>query len=369
MDASRRQWLKYIGLTSASIGVAGIEGVASPFISSFSFATNQGEDLVRLSSNENPYGPSPNAITAMAEHVAISNRYQWQMARDLISAIATKNKLSDEHVLIGAGSTQIIDAVAQLAAMDKGSFIVSEPTFSRWAVAAEKARLQKITVSLTADKLNDLSAMSRAVRKDTRLVYVCNPNNPTGTICDKTALEDFVKEVSKRSIVLVDEAYLDYANQPSLASYVLENENLIVVKTFSKIYGLAGARVGYALAHKNTIEKLGQLQSGANGGISAVSMAGALASLKDETFFKMSFARNEQASAYTIEQLEHLGIRCIPSATNFIYFSLEGYQKDFFGLLKANNIEGTGIFEERGKWSRITVGTMQEMQQFIRAVT
>lgn len=366
METTRRKWLKQTGLIIAGIGLAKLEVIASPKASYLPQSTNDGP--VRLSSNENPYGPSPMARKAMTGTINSSNRYQWKMIRELMSAIAAKNNVTDENVLVGAGSTQMIDSVVQFAALQKGNCIIAEPTFSRWANSAEKLGLQKISVPLTTDKRNDLPAMLNAINKDTKLVYLCNPNNPTGTICNYDSLLSFIKQATKSTLILVDEAYLDYTNETSLGNLVTENENLIIVKTFSKIYGLAGARIGYALGHKKTIEQINQLQSGANIGIGAVSMAGALASLKDIDFVKESYTQNAKARDFTIEQLERSSITCIPSHTNFIYFSLANYKKDFFDQLKTHNIEGTEIFEENGKWSRITVGTMDDMKKFIVAV-
>ena len=168
---------------------------------------------------------------------------------------------------------------------------------------------------------------------------------------------------------MVDEAYLDFTDQPSVSNLVTDNKNLIVVKTFSKIYGLAGARIGYAIAHKDTINHFADdLQTWANGSVSVVSRAGAIASLTDNDFVSQCYSKNEAARKYTIEQLTQLNITCIPSHTNFIYFSLTNYKKDFLALLKSNNIQGTYIYEEDGKWTRITVGTMDEMQKFITAI-
>ncbi|MCD6012257.1 MAG: aminotransferase [Flavipsychrobacter sp.] len=368
METTRRKWLTQAGVLFLGAGLAGLRAKASPVIEPVYFLPEPDDGPIRLSSNENPYGPSPMARAAMAESVSISNRYQWQMVRDLISAIAVKNNVANENVLIGAGSTQIIDTVIQLAALQKGNFILAEPTFNRWTSAAERCGIQKMLVQVTEDKRHDLTAMINAIKPDTRMVYICNPNNPTGTICKYDALVAFVKEATKKTLVIVDEAYLDYTNETSLSSLLTENVNLIVVKTFSKIYGLAGARIGYALAHAKTIERLGQLQSGVNVGVSAASLAGAIASLKDTDFVKESYLQNEKTRAYTIQQLERLNIPCIPSYTNFIYFSLQNYTKDFFDQLKRNNIEGTHIYEENGKWSRITVGTMQEMKRLISAI-
>jgi histidinol-phosphate aminotransferase len=366
MKSNRRNWVKKIGLLAAAFYVAKAETIATPF--TYYFPDDNSELPTRLSSNENPYGPSPSARASMAQSINYSNRYQWQMIAELMSAITAKNKLAKDNVLIGAGSTQIIDTCIQFAALQKGNFILAEPTFSRWHDAAETLGLQKKSIPLTRDKVHDLSAMLHAITPDTKFIYICNPNNPTGTICPHNSLVDFIKEATKKNMVLVDEAYIDYAGQPSVQQLVTDNENLVVIKTFSKIYGLAGARIGYALAHTKTIEKLSQLQSGADIGISAVSLAGALASLKDDEFVKQSYTLNEQARKYTTNQLQQLNLTVIPSHTNFIYFSLENYKKDFFALLKAANIEGTMIFEEQGKWSRITIGTMQEMQKFIAVI-
>lgn len=374
MKTSRRDLIRNLGLIVAGVSLGGTRTFAAGApATGFSAQAAAGADeisgVIRLSSNENPYGPSPLALKAMEENVRISNRYQWQTIRDLMAAIGREHDMKPENVLLGAGSNMVIDTVLRYAALSKGNVVVADPTFSHWTAVGEKIGLQKVMVPLTPGKQNDLSAMLKAINADTRMVYLCNPNNPTGTICRYEDIVSFVQEVTKRTLVLLDEAYLDYTTQPSLKNIAAENKNLVVVKTFSKIYGLAGARIGYALGHTETIEKISDLQAAANVGISAASMGAALASLGDKDFVKDTFAKNEKARAYTIAQMEKLHIRCIPSHTNFIYFSLSGYKDDFFARLKAHNIEGTGIFEEEGKWSRITVGTLQEMQQLIAAIS
>jgi len=361
MSTSRREVIRQLGVVLAG---AGLSSWRMPHL-----ATVSANEPIRLSSNENPHGPSAKAVKEMTDAASISNRYQWQMIRDLMQAIATHHGVDNEQVLVGAGSTQVIDNVVRYAALRAGSFVIATPTFSRWAPSAEKCGLIKIEVPLTRLKTHNLDAMLSAIRKDTRLVYICNPNNPTGTICRRDALEKFVRNIPPHCIVLVDEAYLDYTHERSLCDLTKELQNLVIVRTFSKIYGMAGARIGYAVAHTDTITRIADLDSGANAGISAASLAGALASLKDDSFVQHSFAANEAARSFTTEQLERLGIHCIPSHSNFVYFSLESFPGDFFSLLKARNIEGTHLFEERGKWSRITVGTMTEMKAFISAIS
>ncbi|RZK09678.1 MAG: histidinol-phosphate transaminase [Flavobacterium sp.] len=364
--SNRRNWLKQTSLGLVGLGVIPFERLAIP--SKEDVIEEKKASLIRLRSNENPYGPSVLARNAMRDSINISNRYNWELLDELIGKIAQKHNLTDQNIVLGAGSSEILNLVALYCSKKAGNLIIAETTFDYWTVTAENAGLKKIAIPLTADKKHNLAAMLTAIDADTRLIYICNPNNPTGTICANEALVNFINEATKRTKVLVDEAYLDFTDQPSLANLVTENKNLIIAKTFSKIYALAGSRIGYAIAHPETIEEMNQLQFSPNGSVSVVSASGALASLKDDKFVTDTISLNEEARKYTIEQLEHLKIRCIPSHTNFVYFSLENYNKDFFEQLKKHYILGTKIYEEKGKWSRITIGTMNEMKQFIKAL-
>jgi len=367
MQTNRRSWLKQLGIVAAGVGLQPFNGMAAPTRQPLIRRTADGK--IRLDSNENPYGPSPMARAAMAAGITDSNRYNWDLRGALIAAIAEKIHVGEDNILLGAGSTQILDLMVRFSALEKGSFIVADPTFAYWAATAQRFGMEKISVPLGADKRHDLPAMLKAIKPDTKLIYLCNPNNPTGTLCEREELLAFVNKASRKAIVLVDEAYLDFTGQPSLCDQVAGNKNLIIAKTFSKIYGMAGARVGYAIANPETIEKMSRLQLWSNGSVSVVSAAGALAALSDSDFLSTAALWNEKAREYTTENLERLSIPCIPSHTNFIYFSLVDYDKDFFKRLENNNIIGTMVYEEKGKWSRITVGTMEEMQKFIAAVT
>ncbi len=366
MSTDRRNWLKQIGLALTGVSIAPLENIAGTF--SELSADKSNDKPIRLVANENPYGPSPLARKAMAESIIFSNRYNGEQLNTLISLVAQKNKVRAENILMSAGSTEILDMMARLAALKKGNIVVPSPTFDYFTGAAQHIGLTKITVPLTTDKKIDLQAVLRAVTPDTSLIYICNPNNPTGTICQRDAMVQFVKEASLKAMILLDEAYLDFTEEQSLSELVLHNKNLVIARTFSKIYGLAGARAGYAIAHAETIEAITKLQSWPNGSISVVSTAAALASLQDETFVKEVYAKIHQSRKYTIEKMEKMGIPCIPSNTNFIYFSLVNYKKDFFKQLKQHNIIGTRIYEEDGKWSRITVGTQAEMEKLIAAI-
>lgn len=323
---------------------------------------------LRLNANENPLGPSPAARAAMAAAVNQSNRYAWDLSPALIGALARKHQVSPENLLLGAGSMDMIDVVVRAAGLGSGTLVVPSPSFTVWSSAATEQGLRKVEVPLTADKHIDLLAMARAIGGDTRLVYICNPNNPTGTVCDSRKLLDFVKSVTRQTMVIVDEAYLDYTREPSLVAEAVVNKNVVVLKTFSKVYGMAGARVGYAIGHAKTISNLSALLCWPNGGLGSVSLAGAIASLEDRAFFQDTIARNEAARRFTMEQLIGRNMVVIPSQTNFLYFSLADYKGDYFERLKTAQVLGTGLYEEKGRWTRITIGTMEEMQRFVAAI-
>ncbi|MBO9635573.1 MAG: histidinol-phosphate aminotransferase family protein [Chitinophagaceae bacterium] len=368
MPANRRTWLKQMGLGMAGLGIVPLEAFSiqdqGPMYDHF-----PKDDITRLSSNENPYGPSPAAIAAMTEILKRSNRYNWNYSSDLIRAIAQKHQLKEDNVLISAGSTELLDLQARYFGAAKGSFVISAPTYGYWSKAATDAGYNKIVVPLTADKKQDLGSILAAIRPDTNMLYLCNPNNPTGTLIPDKELTDFIAEATKKLTVVIDEAYLDYTDQPSAARWVSENKNLVIIKTFSKIYGLAGARIGYLLAHEETVAKISASKTWANGDISLASRVAAMASLKDTAFTISCAKHNSSIRSQSIQKLEKLGLRCIPSHTHFIYFSLENYGKDYFGILKQHKIEGTYMYEEVGKWTRITVGTEEEMKRFFQAIS
>jgi len=368
MGIDRRILLKQIGLGMAGIGFGNLEALASPAgIASTTNIPGVGERIF-LNANENPYGPSPLARQAITEKLTMSNRYNWELSSQLMAMLAKKNDVKEENVLIGAGSTEMLDMVSRLAAQQKGSYIIADPTYNYWTATLDNLGMKKVKVPLTANKELDLPAMLAAVGKDTRLLYICNPNNPSGTMCARESLVELVNRVPQQVMIVVDEAYIDFTTQPSLSNMINEFPNLVIVKTFSKIYGLAGARVGYALATKKTIDQLSALQSSPNGGVSVLSRIAAIASLNDYKFVADCAVLNHAAKKYTIEELTKLNCRCIPSNTSFIYFSVENYKGDYFKRLKDHNIEGTRFYEEAGKWTRITVGTMTEMKQFVRAL-
>lgn len=327
------------------------------------------DKIIKLSSNENPHGPSPMARKEMMNAVNGSNRYPWDVTTKLREQIAALTGHTKEHIVIGAGSSELLGLTATWAALKKGNAIAPDPTFRLWMPAARKTGLDIKLVPLTQKKETDLQRMKDAMNVQTKLVYICNPGNPTGTIIPANELETFIKEVAPKAIILLDEAYTEFSNEPSMAHLVNDYPNLVIAKTFSKIYGMAGARVGYVLAHPTTVKQLNELQPWANAGASAVSLAGALAALQDKSF--VEFCKKENAAAKSIfyKALEQQGIPYITSHTSFVYFDTTKYNKDVKAILEAKGIIGARTFEEGTRWLRLSVGTQDEMKKVAAALT
>ena len=324
--------------------------------------------FIKLSSNENPHGPSPMARKAMTDAVNVSNRYPWEVTTQLRELIAKPYGLTKDHVVIGAGSSELLGVVSAWAALLKGNAVTPDPTFRLWIPAAKKLGLDVKLVPLTNEKVTDLQQMKDKMDAQTKLVYICNPNNPTGTVVPAAQLEAFIRDVALKAIILLDEAYTEFSDEPSMAKLVNDYPNLVVAKTFSKIYGMAGARVGFALAHPQTIKQLNEMQPWANAGASAVSLAGAIASLQDKEFISYCKAQNQAAKDIFYKSLTKAGINYIPSQTSFVYFDSSTYGKDVRALLEFKQIIGARTFEEGTKWLRLSVGTKEEMQQVATAL-
>lgn len=328
----------------------------------------QQESIIKIGSNENPHGPSMAAKKAMIEAVSGSNRYPWDVTTILREKIGKQFNLKKENVVIGAGSSELLGVVSTWAALQKGTVLSPDPTFRLWIPAAKRLGLDVKLLPLTTGKAIDLNTVNNAIDSKTKLIYICNPNNPTGTVIPPATLETFIKNTPKQTTILLDEAYTEFSNEPSMAHLVNEYPNLVVAKTFSKAYGMAGARVGYVLAHADTAKQLADLQPWANAGASAVSLAGAVASIDDTSFIAFCKQENIKARQVFYDALNEHHIPFITSHTSFVYFDTSGYSKDFRSVLESSNIFGARTFEDGTKWLRLSIGTVSEMQAVAKAL-
>ena len=358
MSSSRRQWIRQSSLAFAGLSFA--SELFAKEVKPFSPITKQ----ILLNSNENAYGPSPMARKAIMENYLNSNRYPDDYIPVLKKKIAAHWNVGAENILLGAGSSEIIGLAAHHVSANKGHIIVGDPAYKVWNGQAENFGLSFTRIPLNNTRVHDLDKMLTSINDKTSMVYVCNPNNPTGTVNDVNELRRFAEEAAKKTFVFIDEAYTEYAGLPSLADLVVNNKNILVAKTFSKIYGLAGARVGYAVAHPDTINTLAKYQPWPDAAVSVVTAAAATASLDDKAFVQSckdnaAKAREICYSTFTDRKLEY-----IPSQTNFILFNIDSIKKDFVKEMEAQNIYVQFRAHFGGKWCRVSMGTVEEMQSF-----
>ncbi len=359
---NRRSWLQQSLVALAGLTITA-DVIGSP---NHSFKSSSGTIL--LNSNENPYGPSPMARKAIMDRYPESNRYPDDYIPLLRKKIAAHWGVAAENILLGAGSSEIIGLVCMHVSRKKNKVITAEPGYKVWNGQAAAFGLEMVRKPLTAERKIDLGSMLSAIDSETAMIYICNPNNPTGTFVDVDPLKNFVMEASKKTVVLIDEAYTEYAGLESLASLAVTNPNIVVAKTFSKIYGLAGARVGYAIAHPGTIQQLAGYQPWANVSVSVVSAAAAMASLDDEKFVTSTLAKTVEARKMCMETFTKLSLEFIPSNTNFMLFNIDPIKKDLIKEMEANNIFVQNRNHFNGKWCRVTMGTIEEMQSFCKVL-
>lgn len=360
-NSSRRQWLKKTATVLTGISIA-------PTLFATERERLRAEGKIILDGNENAYGPSANARKAMMDELGNSNRYPDDQVHTLRQQLAEFNGVGKENILLGAGSSEIIGLTALLVSSEKGNIITAEPSYQVWKGQAESFGLQFKSLSLANDKTLSLDSMMNTMDENTRMMFLCNPNNPTGTYVEDHLLRAFTTECSKKCMVFVDEAYTEFANLPSLKDIAVKNPNVLVAKTFSKIYGLAGARVGYAIAHADTIKKISKFQPWPNANISTASAAAASAALKDQAFVKECREKTKQAREICNTCFKQLSLDYIPSHTNFILFNIDKIGPDFSQKMEAKNIFVQYRNHFGGKWCRVSMGTIEEMKTFCTAL-
>jgi histidinol-phosphate aminotransferase len=359
MSTSRRSWIRQTSLTIAALGI-GKALTAAPSLCE----ENPTGRVILLNSNENPFGPAPSVVKVMSSTAVKSNRYSDDEVKDLIKKLATFQGVAPENLIMSAGSSEILGQSTLMAAQKGGNVITAEPSFNPWTRLAKEFGLKVISVPVDKDYKLDLDKMRAAIDAETRLIYVCNPNNPVGNYIEFEKLKAFVEECSTKCMVLVDEAYTEFAELPSMASIAIKNKNIIVAKTFSKIYGLAGARIGYAIAHPETIKRFESLQSWANGQVGQVNVAAASAALDDQAFVVACRDKTKECRQFCYDTFKKLNLKYIPSVTSFMMFNIDTIKCDYQATMEKENIMVQYRNHFGGKWCRVSMGTMEEMKAF-----
>lgn len=368
--SSRRQWIQQTALATLGLGFSFRSMGNEEGISKIYGAENK---IINLGSNENPYGISSKARQAILDMMGETNRYQFNVAslQSFKKKLADYYKVNENQVLITPGSGDGLSLMARH--FSKGNIVTADITFGILPGTAKKIGAKVIEVPLTKEKAHDLPAMLAAINKETQLVYICNPANPTATFIKPGILKGFCEEAAKKTVVLIDEAYMDFIDaqdNESIIHLIEKNPNIMVIKTFSKIHAMAGLRVGFIVGHSSMISKLQpDYFQNSQIAVSNLSMAAAMASLTDEENKVLSKQKNEAARNYTTGEMKKSGIEFIPSFTNFIFYPIKKYNGDYAAdmldkhkiLLRSNNYPD-------GKWVRVSIGTMEEMKIFCSAL-
>jgi histidinol-phosphate aminotransferase len=323
--------------------------------------------VVRLSANENPYGPSAKAHEAMKNAHGVYNRYPDEANNLLINKIAKINNINRDQVVLGDGSSEILKLCAEtFTGPTQGKLVVADPTFEAILEYSKACGADVVKVPLTGSYTHDLAKMGASSQKG--LVYICNPNNPTASITPKNDIRDFIAKTSPDTMILVDEAYFHYADSPdyeSVIPLVKDHPNLIVARTFSKIYGMAGLRCGYCVAQPDTIKRMHGFQMWDS--VNIMALTAASASLDDADQVNNGRKMNSDAKSYTLTELGKMGYKSIPSQANFIMFDCRKPVVPIIKAMKEKDVAVGRLFPAYPNHMRLTIGKQNEMESFVAA--
>jgi histidinol-phosphate aminotransferase len=326
-------------------------------------------DVIKIASNENPLGPSPAAIAAISLALPELHLYPDANCYYLKNKIAQTTGFNKDNVLIGNGSDELLKFIAETFLNKGDEIIVAKPTFSEYEFTARVLGGECVTVPLK-DFTNDLNAMLKAVTPKTKLMYICNPNNPTGTIVTGEEIDDFMQKVPEDIIVIFDEAYAEFAESKTFTSgmkYVKQDKNVIVLRTFSKIYGLASLRVGYGLTTPDIAGAIERVREPFN--VNTLAQVGALAAIDDNEHITLSRKVNSEGKKYLYSAFSEMGLNYVPTEANFILVDTgKNCQEVFRKLLTQGVIIRTGDVFGYNTFIRVTVGTREENTRFIHSL-
>jgi histidinol-phosphate aminotransferase len=328
-----------------------------------------GRTAIKLASNENPFGPSPKAQEALRNYLDQIHYYPDGGGYYLRQKLAEIHGLNMDEIILGAGSTDLIELVAKTFLGGGDEAITSESAFYMYRLAIEDMGAGLVMTPMR-DMTFDLAAMAHAITQRTKLVYLANPNNPTGTMFTADALDHFLDAIPSRVLVVLDEAYYDYVQCPDYSrsvNYVRAGRNLLVLRTFSKVYGLAGIRLGYGLGHRELIECLNRIRSPFNA--SSVAQVAGRAALDDQEHVARSVEINRQEMKFLTQELTLMGVRYTPSVGNFLLMDTgRDCEEDFMRLLHEGVIVRPMKLYGFPTSLRVTVGRHEENQQFLEAL-
>jgi histidinol-phosphate aminotransferase len=368
MIFSRREFSRRVaasvGMTLVAPSVLAAKNSTAPREAAATDAAADG--VIRLNYNENAYGPSPKAREAFAGCAGAAARYPDEAHQQVRDALAQMHGVKRENILLGCGSTEIL-RVADMAFLGAGkNLVAAEPTFEAVLEYARVTKAQAVKIPLTADYRHDIPRMAGACTSKTGIVYVCNPNNPTGTIVSREELGKFVERVPPMTLILIDEAYHHMVEDPAYATALDwhgKYPNVVVTRTFSKVYGMAGMRLGYAVGATETIAAMSEFTN-QDSGNSAV-LAAALASLGDQAHVTETQNKLIATRRWVSAELAKDKRGFIPSQGNFLMIDVGADVKPFIEEFKARDILVGRRFASMTNFMRVTIGTQAEMETFV----
>lgn len=361
---SRRQLLLGGGAMLGASAVPGLRLVDSVLAAGIP----RPDQIIRAGTNENPWGPSRVALKAIMNGIDYSSQYGGRDVHNAFFALlAEQNQVPADHIAMGTGSGEILKMAGMLASMEKGSVVCADPTYQDLVRYAGRAGADIIRVPVDEQLNIDLDAMASAIRRDTRLVYLVNPNNPIPAIIEKNALRDFVLEVSQDRMVFVDEAYFEFVEDPRYGTMLdlvrAGNRNIIVTRTASKIHGLAGLRIGFGYAHPELIREIDNRKTGQ---INQLGLRAAYASYQDQEFQDFTLRKNKESVAVVEGMFDELGLRYVKSNANFCFFENNREVSEYNAVLLQHGIMSGRPFPPMTHWSRISMAKPDEMRYFVQ---
>ncbi len=363
---SRRGFAKILGTSAAYAALNPSLSLSAPALRLVSKVSNAAA-LVRLSSNENPYGPSPLAVKAMTKAFSLAWRYPDEHEGSLVDALAKLHNVPAGQILLGNGSGEILKvAAAAFTAVGK-KLVVANPTFEAILAHARTAQADVVKIDLTSDYAHDLPQMLAAT-SDAGLVYICNPNNPTASITPKDQIRVFLQKTPSQTVVLIDEAYHHYVESDDYESVVpllTQYPNLIIARTFSKVYGMAGLRCGYCIARPELIQRMRSQQTWDS--VNIMALVAASASLQDAAQVEQGRRLNSEVKKFVYAELDKLGLKFIPSHANFLMINLRREVKPVIAAMGERNVQVGRVFPALPNFMRVTIGTRPQMEAFVDA--
>jgi histidinol-phosphate aminotransferase len=365
ISISRRDFARLVGACAAAAVVRPPVSFAKPTQSVTTPLAEGG--IVRLSANENPYGPSPKAFQAITDSFGLACRYPDDHNNLLIDKLAKLNGVNHDQILLGDGSGEILKLCAEtFTGPQYGKLVAADPTFEAILNNASANGAEVVKVPLTSSFQHDLPKMRDSAKAG--LIYVCNPNNPTASITPKDELRDFIAKAPPQTMILVDEAYFHYADSPdyeSVIALVKDHPNLIFSRTFSKIYGMAGLRCGYCVAQKETIDRMRRNQMWDS--VNCMALAAATASLDDPDHVLNHQRLTHEAKTFVTSELAKMGYEQIPSQANFIMFDCKRPVVPLIQAMKQRKVHVGRLFPALPNHMRLTIGKKSEMELFVSA--